>query len=323
MSSSNSEHALKALDHDSRPTGREPPVTARSRGAQVVLIFAAGSLIAVLAGCLVAFLCRVSPEVWGRNAAAWGIGGILAACLARAPRAGSFRFVLILAPVALAASLLGSGQSGVHRWVAVGPLRWNVAFVCLPPAIVAFAALVRSKRRWIWVAVALSEALLCLQPDTSQATAFAAAINATVFISPARVRTRIPASLAFLVMACLSAVRPDPLAPVPEVECIFGLAQSVSSATTLVCAAALAATCVAPLAARKTALPGLDAAAGSLSAYFLICSLMPVFGAFPVPLVGMGMSPIIGFWLGMGALWACILQCRQLPVPDQRSAGDC
>lgn len=31
---------------------------------------------------------------------------------------------------------------------------------------------------------------------------------------------------------------------------------------------------------------------------------MPLLGAFPVPLVGMSMSPIIGFWAGIGALMA-------------------
>lgn len=31
---------------------------------------------------------------------------------------------------------------------------------------------------------------------------------------------------------------------------------------------------------------------------------MPLVGAFPVPLTGMGMSPILGFWLGIGVLSA-------------------
>jgi hypothetical protein len=33
-------------------------------------------------------------------------------------------------------------------------------------------------------------------------------------------------------------------------------------------------------------------------------ALAPAFGAFPVPLVGIGMSPVVGFWLGAGALAA-------------------
>jgi hypothetical protein len=41
-----------------------------------------------------------------------------------------------------------------------------------------------------------------------------------------------------------------------------------------------------------------------LATYFALSALTPLVGTFPVPLVGMGMSPIIGFWLGCGSLIA-------------------
>jgi hypothetical protein len=40
----------------------------------------------------------------------------------------------------------------------------------------------------------------------------------------------------------------------------------------------------------------------ALTTYLAICALAPAFGAFPVQLVGMGISPIIGTWFGFGAL---------------------
>jgi len=43
-------------------------------------------------------------------------------------------------------------------------------------------------------------------------------------------------------------------------------------------------------------------AAHALSAYLLLTMIAPAIGAFPVPLMGMGMSPIIGSWLGVGCL---------------------
>jgi hypothetical protein len=42
----------------------------------------------------------------------------------------------------------------------------------------------------------------------------------------------------------------------------------------------------------------------ALAVYCAVVSLAPALGAFPVPLVGMGMSAILGFWLGAGALAA-------------------
>jgi hypothetical protein len=43
-----------------------------------------------------------------------------------------------------------------------------------------------------------------------------------------------------------------------------------------------------------------------LSLYFLISAAMPFVGAYPVPLVGIGMSPILGAWLATGVL-ACLV----------------
>lgn len=40
----------------------------------------------------------------------------------------------------------------------------------------------------------------------------------------------------------------------------------------------------------------------ALSAYFALLSLAPIFGHFPVPLVGLGLSFPIGWWLGFALL---------------------
>jgi hypothetical protein len=42
----------------------------------------------------------------------------------------------------------------------------------------------------------------------------------------------------------------------------------------------------------------------ALTACCVVTAVAPMFGAFPVPLVGVGMSSIVGFWLGAGALAA-------------------
>jgi hypothetical protein len=67
------------------------------------------------------------------------------------------------------------------------------------------------------------------------------------------------------------------------------------------CVASLAGVSISPLLARKIS-HGAYTPALALFVYFLGCMLMPLFGAFPVPLVGMGMSPILGFWFGIGVL---------------------
>jgi len=159
-------------------------------------------------------------------------------------------------------------------------VRFNAAELLLPSAVVTLDS-------QILLSFALL-ILLALQPDASQAVAFAGALIVTAIASG---RFWFAASLA--VVAALSFVRPDTLAPVPEVEGIIALATPLQAAIAVL---ALAGTVVAPLLFRSY----------SLTIYLALCALAPLFGAFPVPLVGMGVSPILGAWLGFGALMSSI-----------------
>jgi hypothetical protein len=90
---------------------------------------------------------------------------------------------------------------------------------------------------------------------------------------------------------------------VPEVEQIFHLGMRVSSALALLAAAASAAAALSPLTIGRTAGDRKDVGL-ALAGYFVAVALAPLFGWFPVPLVGLGMSAIVGYWLALGALCA-------------------
>ena len=47
----------------------------------------------------------------------------------------------------------------------------------------------------------------------------------------------------------------------------------------------------------------------ALGCYAVLTALIPEVGPFPVPLVGIAMSPILGLWLGAGVLAAQARQC--------------
>jgi hypothetical protein len=178
-------------------------------------------------------------------------------------------------------------MSGVHRWIGLGPIRLNGAEMLLPPALMAGWGIV------LPLAILI---LLVLQPDASQAIAFAGgSIVATATSGASRAR-RVWTIFLFAGVAALSLLRRDPLAPVPEVEGIIALAAALSPAIAALAVLTLAGTTLAPLLVARSP------AAYALTAYLALCALAPAFGAFPVPLVGMGVSPILGAWLGFGAL---------------------
>lgn len=258
--------------------------------------FALLSLAAVALGCAVAAAHGVSTGSWARNPAAWLVGAALAwGAVARASRLAGF---LIAAPMVLAATLLGAGREGVHRWIALGPLNVNAALLLVPAAVVALAVL--GDRRWAWGAAAAMLGILVLQPDASQATALGAAM--VVVLASLRVSAIVRAGgIAATVAAVVVAwTRRDPLEPVAEVEGIVALAWGWSPAAGVAAVALLVAVVLLPLTlVRRAPTPAL-----ALAACCAVQAIAPAIGAFPVPLMGMGMSSVLGLWLGAGALAA-------------------
>jgi hypothetical protein len=264
--------------------------------------FAVLSLTAVAVGCLVARAGGAPAGEWARNLVAWGVGAIFAAGLSTRIGARAPPVVLAMAPLAIAATLFSGGQSGVHRWVQLGPLRMNVAEVLLPAAVVACAVLLTGRRPLWWLAAALTLVLLAAQPDASQATAFGGALVVVIAALPWSRPWRAGGVALVGLAVALSWARPDPLAPVPDVEGVMALAWRLSPFAAILAGAALGGAGLAPLMAARTEGQGARTAAIALTAYAALSVLAPLMGAFPVPLVGMGMSPILGLWLGVGLL---------------------
>ncbi len=267
-------------------------------------VFTALSFIAVATGCFVVALDGASAVVWSLNLPAWGVGAVVALVVSRFASPMFARIIVFVAPVGLLASLANPGRMGVHRWLDVGPIHANAAALLLPVFVVAMASFVHDAR-WVWFAYALCAVGLILQPDASQATALAVAGLVIVARLPATRVVRISVVVLISSGAVVAWVRPDPLTPVAEVEGIIGLAYAISPLIAVVAVVALGGATLAPMMiAARPELSAARTAALALSTYFVLSALTPLFGAFPVPLVGIGMSPIIGLWLGVGLLAA-------------------
>ncbi|MBJ7510998.1 hypothetical protein [Brevundimonas sp.] len=279
--------------------------TATNKSVRLMAVFGLASLAAVGLGAAVCALSGVSAASWGRNLAAWLVGAVIAAALGAAGRRivspGAALAVAGLAVAGLAASFFNPAQEGVHRWIDAGPLHVNIAMVVLPSLSVVLAA--AEDRRAIWGAAVAALILLVAQPDASQTTTLAA-----VLILVAAVRAPGRGMKAGLILfaglaAAAAWMRPDPLQPVAEVEEIVGLAFQVSPLI-----GSLALILLAVFAAVPATLTRPDArlklAGAALSLCLAAWAVTPLFGAFPVPLVGVGMSPILGAWLGVGLLAA-------------------
>lgn len=267
--------------------------------------FAVASLLAVALGALVCALNGVPAGLWGRNVVAWSLGALAAAALSRWAGTRTLRALVLLTPLGLAAPMLSQGQEGVHRWLDLGPLHVNIAMLLLPAFVVALAG-VAHRVAWWWVPAVLAMGALILQPDASQATALAIALGVAVIgLRRRSAGVRWAVALAALSLAGLSWTRPDPLAPVPEVEGVIGLAAALSPWLAAMTVLSLAAAAAAPALTAQARPAGAARWAGyALGALLLAWIAAPALGAFPVPFAGVGPSPIVGAWLGVGLLAA-------------------
>lgn len=275
----------------------------RSASGRLLLAFGVASLAAVATGAFVCAHSGVPAGLWARNLAAWGVGGLAALGIALTPRRPWAPAALLAAPVGLGASLISADQGGVHRWVDLGPLHMNVAMV-LGPAAVAALGVDAEARPWAWMAAFVALGLLVLQPDASQATALAAALVLIAAGAAWSVAPRAGVMVAAGLLATAAWLRPDPLLPVPEVEQVVGLAAAVSPLAAGLAVVLLAAASLAAAIMTRSAPPGPRRAGRALSLALVAGSVAPWLGAYPVPWVGIGMSPILGAWLGVGLLAA-------------------
>jgi cell division protein FtsW (lipid II flippase) len=269
-----------------------------------IVIFSVASLMAVVGGCVAMAQSGVAPASWLRTIVAWAVGAGLAALLARygeTRRVSSG--VVVLTTGALIATLFARDVEGIHRWLDIGPLHINAAALFLPAMIIALAA-IGIARPMAVVSASIAATVLLLQPDASQLTSFAIAASILLLRSNVTTRWKAFALVVAVVFAVAGWTRPDTLQPVAEVEQIFTMCFAVSPFLALVAGLALAAAAAAPLVFSSSTADRARDGAIALSAYLLSVSIAPFFGWFPVPLVGLGMSFPVGFWLGLGLLLA-------------------
>lgn len=268
-----------------------------------IAIFGVASLVAVAAGCVAMAESGVAPSSWLRSVVAWAVGGGLAALVGRygKPRSASAGAV-VLTTAALIATLFTEDVDGVHRWLDIGPLHINAAALLVPALIVGLAAIRMTSPIGLVLAFSTA-AILLAQPDASQLLSFAIAASILLVRSGVAPGWKTFGLLVAVVFAIAGWRRPDPLEPVAEVEQIFAMCLAVSPLLASIAGLALAAAALAPLSFSSSASHRARDGAIALSAYFVSVSLAPFLGWFPVPLVGLGMSFPIGFWLGMGLLF--------------------
>jgi len=204
---------------------------------------------------------------------------------------------IIVAIILLFLTFISSGIEGVHRWVSVGPIKFYVAVIVLPIIIINLWKLLQIRDWWFSAAITIViSILLTLQPDASMLTAFAIPmimllwnkINDNIF------RSCIVVLLSALII--ISWVFLDGLPPVSYVENIVSL---VANMGIIWLSLGVISLVILPLPFIFFSPKKYKLLSVSIGMYFIIILISTIFGNFPVPLMGYGVSPIIGYFISI------------------------
>ena len=218
---------------------------------------------------------------------------VVLVCIRRARHAGDSQWLALATALSLFIPLLASSPGGPERWLVLSSARLYVAPVVLPIALFLLAAPLRAPAIYAATVVAAATALV-LQPDASQLSAFALAMLVLLAASSSHLLLRLALLAVLLCCAVVAWRTPDPLAPVPYVEGVFNLAAEVSPFALLAALISAALPVIAFVwVARVTRSSGTFAVAVYYASLFALAPLQVT----PVPLLGFGTGPILGYFL--------------------------
>jgi hypothetical protein len=213
--------------------------------------------------------------------------------------------VAVVAFTLMTATLFDAGLDGVHRWLKLGPIRLHWGAIVTPILLLAIiVAGYRRKTLPVILMVVLGLALYALQPDAGQSTSLAAGVITFVAIQDKQFTTRFVLFVCAVMGASIAWLRPDPLHGLPMVEDIVAAAFAMHLGLGIGAVLTLGLLPVSALwLVFQSAQSRLRRLYGfTLAAYFLTSILVVFFGEFPTPVLGFGMSPILGAMLGLGLL---------------------
>ncbi|PGS56546.1 FtsW/RodA/SpoVE family cell cycle protein [Bacillus sp. AFS041924] len=259
------------------------------------------TLPAMIIGVFAMINNQVSPSIYGQNIVISIVGGIVSfLVLLRGPKTIKTKTNIIVITcifILLLLTFFDEGLHGVHRWLAIGPIRLNIAIAFVPLLIIQLSNLMKSNAIRINFSFILCFALLLyFQPDASQLTAFTFAIAFLLLGVKKYKKTQLLVLIIFIILIVFSWSHLDKLAPVPYVEDILSLVKDMGVGWLVIAIISLLILLmpfffVPPNNAKLLSY--------SLGTYLAICILSSFFGNFPVPIIGYGTSPFISYFIAM------------------------
>lgn len=257
---------------------------------------------AIIIGTISMISYGVTSNIWIQNILIWLLGtvfGFIYLVRNKNKKLNKGNLLPNIVIIALLVfPLLFNGLDGVHRWLTFGTINIYIASIILPLLIIHLWKLAFNNReRYAIGLLFITLFILLLHPDAGQLSAFecATAIILWKTISKWMIKFLSFTLTAFFVI--LSWVFLDDLAPVPYVEDIIFLVGELGTVWFVLGILSLI-LLLSPFFfyGRKNII------SLSLGVYFLMTMIVTFFGNFPLPIMGYGISPMIGYFIAISWL---------------------
>lgn len=190
--------------------------------------------------------------------------------------------------------------SSPARWLKIASLRLYFAGLIMPASLLLIAVLFWIRRQAYLATSLLSitiAASLVAQPDASQITAFSLGVIFIIWHSSVSMRLKSATSLALVAICVWTWLQADPLQPVPYVEGVIQLAATAGVGAMLL---ALLSVTIIPLGLFFIAIKFRISVLIPIALYYVVIMICAYLGLTPMPLLGFGAGPVLGYFLATG-----------------------
>lgn len=263
----------------------------------IPIIIAAPSIII---GTVTMYINEVSPFIYTQNILYLILAGLISYFVISRESKGdknTTTISILMAVIFLFLTFINSGIESVHRWISIGPIKINVAVIVIPIIIINLWQLLQIKSWWLASISSIGiTIILVLQPDASMVTAFA--IPMIILLCSKNINIIFRSCVVVLLSGLIifSWIHLDVLAPVSYVEEIVSLVASVGIIWFILGVISLL---ILPLPFIFFPPKEYKLLSLCIGIYFIVILISTLFGNFPVPLMGYGVSPIIGYFISI------------------------
>ncbi|QLY81261.1 FtsW/RodA/SpoVE family cell cycle protein [Clostridium intestinale] len=259
------------------------------------------SIPAVTIGVIAMYYNKIPPYIWAQNIFFLVIAGLISSFVTSiklSTKKNSFYGIYILISLLfIILTFVNPGIDGVHRWISIGIIKFNVSMIVLPILIIELWKLSKIKGLSFTIVVTIViSILLLIQPDASELTAFAIPMMVMLYAKTDKkvLRSFIVGILSILII--ISWVFLDNLPPVSYVEGILSLLANMGLIWLILGVLSLI---ILPVPFILFPPKHLKLPSTCLGLYFMLVLISTLFGNFPVPLMGYGISPIISYFISI------------------------